>query len=81
MEEVTVSPTCRSCHLLRGHSEHRSNGWRAEEVLRSAVQVRWITVEGYCMHFFLKFSLERDDKLMDLADRKDDANVKMGVTG
>ncbi|GMT00909.1 hypothetical protein PENTCL1PPCAC_23083, partial [Pristionchus entomophagus] len=35
---------CKSCHLLRGHSEHRSNGWKAEEVLRSAVQA----LEGRC---------------------------------
>ncbi|GMR53994.1 hypothetical protein PMAYCL1PPCAC_24189 [Pristionchus mayeri] len=35
---------CKSCHLLRGHSEHRSNGWKAEEVLRAAVQA----LEGRC---------------------------------
>ncbi|CAI2311633.1 unnamed protein product [Caenorhabditis sp. 36 PRJEB53466] len=32
------------CHLLKGHSEHRSNEWKEQEVLRSCVQA----LEGRC---------------------------------
>ncbi|KAL6732810.1 hypothetical protein Aduo_003529 [Ancylostoma duodenale] len=34
----------RSCHLMKGHSEHRSNAWRPEEVFRTCVQA----LEGRC---------------------------------
>ncbi|KAK5970823.1 hypothetical protein GCK32_002994 [Trichostrongylus colubriformis] len=33
-----------ACHLLKGHSEHRSNAWRPEEVYRTCVQA----LEGRC---------------------------------
>ncbi|CAB3408729.1 unnamed protein product [Caenorhabditis bovis] len=32
------------CHLLKGHSEHRSNEWKEQEVLKSCVQA----LEGRC---------------------------------
>ncbi|KAE9416545.1 hypothetical protein Angca_001368, partial [Angiostrongylus cantonensis] len=35
---------CKSCHLMKGHSEHRSNEWRPEEVYRTCVQA----LEGRC---------------------------------
>ncbi|CAD6184219.1 unnamed protein product [Caenorhabditis auriculariae] len=35
-----------SCHLLKGHSEHRTNEWKSQEVLRSCVQA----LEGRCSH-------------------------------
>ncbi|KAK6062226.1 hypothetical protein COOONC_00104 [Cooperia oncophora] len=37
-------PCFRACHLMRGHSEHRSNAWRPEEVYRTCVQA----LEGRC---------------------------------
>ncbi|WKX88773.1 hypothetical protein Q1695_008418 [Nippostrongylus brasiliensis] len=33
-----------ACHLMKGHSEHRSNAWRPEEVYRTCVQA----LEGRC---------------------------------
>ncbi|XGW24800.1 hypothetical protein V3C99_006342 [Haemonchus contortus] len=35
---------CKACHLMKGHSEHRSNAWRPEEVYRTCVQA----LEGRC---------------------------------
>ncbi|CAI5437946.1 unnamed protein product [Caenorhabditis angaria] len=34
----------KQCHLLKGHSEHRTNEWKEQEVLRSCVQA----LEGRC---------------------------------
>ncbi|ULU11400.1 hypothetical protein L3Y34_015095 [Caenorhabditis briggsae] len=39
-----ISTVCKQCHLLKGHSEHRSNEWKEQEVLRSCVQA----LEGRC---------------------------------
>ncbi|PIC51010.1 hypothetical protein B9Z55_001688 [Caenorhabditis nigoni] len=46
--ELSESPirkkALQQCHLLKGHSEHRSNEWKEQEVLRSCVQA----LEGRC---------------------------------
>ncbi|ULU11401.1 hypothetical protein L3Y34_015095 [Caenorhabditis briggsae] len=42
-EQIEKAPMTQ-CHLLKGHSEHRSNEWKEQEVLRSCVQA----LEGRC---------------------------------
>ncbi|VDO83455.1 unnamed protein product [Haemonchus placei] len=39
-----LSAVDKACHLMKGHSEHRSNAWRPEEVYRTCVQA----LEGRC---------------------------------